>query len=76
MSEVLEESTNENVGLADLPRLLKSITGERVAYQSLYRAILDGDIPAGKAINGRWFVRRSDIPEIIEAFDLKRKWHK
>jgi hypothetical protein len=57
---------SETLSLPSLPRLLREMTGRRVTYQSLYRRIVDGDLPAEKNEAGRWLVNRDDV-DIIAA---------
>lgn len=62
--------------LTDTPRALKELTGVGIQYQKLYRHIVDGTIPAEKNISGRWFVKRSDLPEIAKTLGLTRDENK
>ena len=40
-------------------------TLERLNHRRVFGAVLDGMIPAER-INGRWYVRRDDLPKIAE----------
>lgn len=64
----------DTVGLSELPRLLREMTGYPVSYQSLYRRIVDGALPAQRSPEGRWLIARSDLPAY--AADLGAKHSK
>ena len=64
---------SETFSLAELPRMLREMTGKRAPYQRIYRMIVDGDLPAEKTEAGRWLVRREDVPGIVEKLGLKAK---
>jgi predicted site-specific integrase-resolvase len=55
---------SETLALPSLPRLLRGMTGRRVTYQTLYRYVLNGDLPAKKNEAGRWLVDRADVDVI------------
>lgn len=60
----------ETIPLSQLPRSLKVQYGQAVSYRKLYMATLDGDLPAEKADDGRWYVQRADLHDIAKAFGL------
>ena len=52
------------------PRVLADFIGQRAPnYQALYRAVIDGRIPAERH-DGRWWLRHEDMPEIARTFGL------
>ncbi len=54
------------------PQLDAAYSGALPSYRRLYFDVLSGKIPA-ENINGRWFVRRSDLPAIGKAFGMTPK---
>jgi predicted site-specific integrase-resolvase len=56
--------------LTDIPKALKELTGHGTTYQRVYRYVLDGTIPAEKNRAGRWFIKRSDLPDIAKTLGL------
>lgn len=46
----------------------KAVTLEGVSHRAVFNAALDGVIPAQR-INGRWYVRRADLPRIAELLE-------
>lgn len=88
---VREASISDTVKLNELPSIINALNGmpvgsampssvsnssSGVSYQKLYRAAVDQTIPTIRSETGRWYVKRSDIPNIakkmsvIEDFDL------
>lgn len=60
----------EMVALTALPRELVALTGGEVpSYRKLWTMVVDGRLPA-EQVNGRYQVRRSDIPEIAAKLGL------
>ena len=63
----------EMVALAALPRELADlIEGQPPSYRRLYNMVLDARIPA-TLDNGRWTVRRIDLPAIVATLGLRMK---
>lgn len=61
----------EYIPLSHLSRELREITGKKApGYQSLYRRIMDGDIPAEVLAHNRWHVRREHLPAIMQTLGL------
>jgi hypothetical protein len=62
---------DEYVSLHQLPRELKTLVGTgSPGYQSLYRKIVDGRLPATRTPAGRWMIARDDLPVIMAALGL------
>jgi len=62
----------EKVALTALPRDLNALTGSQSpSYRRLYFMVLDGRVPA-QQVNGRYFVRRSDLPGIAAMLGMTR----
>ena len=60
----------ELVALTALPRELKALTGtEAPTYRRLWTLTVDGRIPA-EQVNGRYQVRRADLPDIAAALGM------
>ena len=60
----------ELVALTALPRELKALTGaEAPTYRRLWTLTVDGRIPA-EQINGRYQVRRADLPDIASTLGM------
>lgn len=61
------------VFLPQIPGEIKELTAAEPArvprYRSVYGKVLDGQI-AAELVNGRYRVRRSQLPEIAEMFGL------
>ena len=60
----------DTLGLSALPKVIRGLTGKRKSYQSLYRRIIDGDLPAEKNSAGHWRVKSDDLPGIIKKLGL------
>jgi hypothetical protein len=61
---------SEMVALPALPRELTAYAGRQApTYRKLWSMTVDGLIPA-EQINGRYQVRRADLPEIAAALGL------
>jgi hypothetical protein len=61
----------EMVALSALPRNLAALTGGEVpTYRKLWSLTVDGRLPAVQ-INGRYQVRRADLPAIAMSLGLK-----
>ena len=58
-----------DIPLPKLPRALRDACGDAPSYGAVYRAVLDGTIPA-RQDRGRWYVARTDLPKVAELFDL------
>ncbi len=39
-------------------------------YDRLYKGAINGLFPADQSVNGRWSIRRSDLPKVVAAFRL------
>jgi hypothetical protein len=61
----------ELVRLSRLIPLLLSDGWEPPPYLVLWRAALNGDIPA-EQVNGRWHIRTDNAPAIARALKLRR----
>jgi hypothetical protein len=62
--------TTDEFALSLLPRELAAYTGRPTpSYRDLYMRVVDGRLPAHQT-NGRWFIRRTDLPVIAEATGL------
>jgi hypothetical protein len=57
------EANMFDIPLSQGPREIRSATGKSVTYAKLYRAVLDGDVPA-QTKNNRWFLDREALPSI------------
>jgi hypothetical protein len=60
------------IPLSNVPRHLAAFKGARPSYTAVYRAVLDGALPAEQT-RGRWFVSVDDLPEIAEHFGMTLK---
>lgn len=59
----------ERVPLPMLPHALAQLTGKPgPTYRSCYLAAVNGQIPAERALNGRWTVAAQDLSSIAAAF--------
>ena len=58
-----------NIALADAPRELAKL-GVRVSYRKLYDRVLNGDLPAFRGENGRWYFAPRDLPSVAKALRL------
>lgn len=59
------------IPLTSLPReLAEAYPGSAVPYRRCYILTLDGLLPAAQESNGRWFVERSDLPEVARVLGL------
>ena len=56
--------------LSDGPRAIIPLGGS-VSYMTLWRAAIDGRVPAQKK-GSRWFVSAADIPQIAAVFPASR----
>lgn len=54
------------ISLTEMPMELRD-RGLRVSYSRLYRAAIEGDIPA-KRVSGRWCVEAGDVPAVEAHF--------
>ena len=62
---------SDYISLHQLPRELKEIVGVGApGYQSLYRKVVDGHIPATRTPAGRWMIMREDLPSIMQTLGL------
>ena len=62
---------SERIALPALPLELKRLTGKpSPGYQPLRYAMIEGQIPAERAENGRWSVARADLPTIAVPLGL------
>ena len=59
------------IPLPDAPRELNRL-GARVTYQQIYKAVLDGRVPAERGSTNRWRIRKADLPEIAREFGADR----
>lgn len=61
---------DNDIALALLPRVLSDCTGKPAPnYRRVYMSVLDGRLAAHQK-NGRWHVRRADLPEIAALLGL------
>ena len=61
---------DERIPLVSATRELKAITvGRSPPYQHIWKLIANGDLPA-EQINGRWFIKRADLPAIAKLLGL------
>ena len=61
---------NDTVALTSLPRELAELTGAPApGYRRLYNMAVDARIPV-EQVNGRWRVRRTDLPGIAAQIGL------
>ena len=68
---MLQEDYGEEIGLPQTPRAIAEVSGGQApGYQELYRAAVDGRIPAHQRHNGRRFVYRRDLAEIARHFGI------
>ena len=66
-------TTPDKIALATLPRELAAFTGQPAPdYRTVYNRTLSGKFPA-EQINGRWHVRRSDLPAVAAALGFEAK---
>ncbi len=64
------DRTPETVALTALPRELTALTGKQApSYRKLWSLTVDGRLPA-EQINGRYQVRRADLPGIAAMLGL------
>jgi hypothetical protein len=63
----------QTIGLSDLPKILREMTGRPVSYQVLYRRIVDGALPAEKSPSGRWLISADDLPAYVASVTAKRR---
>lgn len=69
----LGHSEPEWLPLSRLSVVLAAETGRRAPkHRSLYAQVLDGVIPA-EFINGRWRIKRADVPEIAAKLGLRQQ---
>lgn len=61
--------TDKKFPLTALASELRRLTGKCPTYRVLYARVLNGELPA-EQVNGRWHVRREDLPEIASHFGL------
>ncbi len=73
MTSGADVSAAEWLQLAALPRELSGlIEGHPPSYRRVYNMVLDARIPA-TLVNGRWTVRRDDLPAIAATLGLQMK---
>ncbi len=58
-----------NIALPIASRDLAELTGKSVSYSRLYKAVLDGTVPAER-VGSRWFLRRADLPVVAGILGL------
>lgn len=62
---------SDPIRLPDAARELAVFTGGPTRpYSIIYRAVLDGRIPATRGSNGRYSIERSKLPEVARALGL------
>ena len=61
----------DHIALADLPRHLADLGYQPIPYKRVYNRVLDGVLPAERAKNGRWLVRRDDAHLIADRLGLR-----
>ena len=57
------------IPLSSLARELIVLTGRSPGYQTLYRELVSGTVPAHK-VGDRWFIKRTDLRVIADALGL------
>ncbi len=57
---------SENIKLATLAHEISKLTACTPSYRSLYALCLSARIPAQQGPNGRWSVKREDLPRVVE----------
>ena len=63
-----------SIALTDAPRELAKF-GARITYRKLYGLVLDGIVPAERASNGRWIIKRTALPGIAKSLGSKVPAH-
>ncbi len=58
---------NEKFPLIDLPRTLRAHHDIGVSYAAVWRAVVDGRIPADRQ-GRRWWIDTADLPNIAAHF--------
>jgi hypothetical protein len=64
---------DDTIPLTDLSRRLSDLTGGQVSYHRLYKLILDSEIPAEQAMNGRWRIKFDDVPKIADKLGFTKE---
>jgi hypothetical protein len=64
-------TNDENLGLADVPRELNTLTGQTTNYHNVWQAVVSGGCPAIRN-RGRWLVRRADLPVLARLLGISR----
>jgi hypothetical protein len=60
------------IPLSNVPRHLAAFEGSRPSYAAVYRAVLDGALPAEQT-RGRWFISPADLDTIARHFGMTPK---
>jgi hypothetical protein len=61
--------SDEVVKLAEVPEILAK-SGISKSYQQVYSAVRNGEVPSVKTDNGRRYIRKADLPVVVESFSL------
>ena len=64
------ESESERIPLVDGSQELRRLCGQTMPYNVLWRAIVEGAVPAER-IRGRWYLKRADLPRIAETLGIR-----
>ena len=59
------------IPLPEVPGLLKKL-GVKATYQQVYRAALNGDIPAERRRNARWYIVETNMKQVAKALSKTR----
>lgn len=62
----------DRIPLTSIPRQLAVFDGRRPDYPQVYKATINGDIPAEQT-KGRWFVLSSDLDTVARHFGMTPK---
>lgn len=63
---------HDRTPLTYVPRKIRALGYAPPTYPQVYRAALNGSIPAEQVVTNRWSVRDVDLPKVITALGLKR----
>jgi len=57
---------SEGIKLSQLAHEISNLTACTPSYRTLYALCLSARIPAQQGPNGRWSVKREDLPRVVE----------
>ncbi len=66
-----DENADELILLTHLSRELQAAGYEPVDYGRSYRGALSARYPCEQDQNGRWIIRRGNLPKVVAALGLK-----